>query len=67
MSSNAPRRFIAGAVCPACSEVDKIYIVSEGDVVFRRCVRCDFEESLRPDGETSEGTGEWQPVKLKDS
>lgn len=41
------RRFIAGAVCPRCGEMDKIVV----DVVSdeRHCVACDFSDS-RPGG-----------------
>ncbi len=51
------RRFIAGAVCPACQEVDRTVIeaVTDGDTregntpivgVQRRCVACGFTEAL---------------------
>lgn len=45
-----PRRFIAGAVCPKCAEMDKtvLYRVSETEQV-RECVRCGFKETLRDD------------------
>lgn len=38
------KRFVAGAVCPRCGEMDKIrsYTTEEGS--FRDCVNCDFEE-----------------------
>jgi uncharacterized protein len=39
------RRFIAGAVCPRCSEMDKIVVNLETD--SRECVACGFNE-LRP-------------------
>ena len=39
-----PRRFIAGAVCPKCAEMDKtvMYRVSDVEQV-RECVRCGFK------------------------
>ncbi len=45
-----PRRFIAGAVCPKCAEMDKLvmYRVSDTEQV-RECVRCDFKESIFDD------------------
>lgn len=45
-----PRRFIAGAVCPKCAEMDKtvMYRVSDLEQV-RECVRCGFKESIRDD------------------
>ena len=44
------RRFIAGAVCPKCAEMDKtvMYRVSETEQV-RECVRCGFKETIRDD------------------
>ena len=36
-----PRRFIAGAVCPKCEQMDKIYIEGDGDVA--RCAACGYE------------------------
>ncbi len=40
------RRFIAGAVCPRCSAMDKIVIDLESD--SRECVGCGFVEA-RPE------------------
>lgn len=37
------RRFIAGAVCPRCSAMDKIVVDLETDV--RECVACGFSEA----------------------
>lgn len=42
-----PRRFIAGAVCPRCAEMDKIvmYRVSDTEQV-RECVKCGFKDAI---------------------
>ncbi|WP_372760087.1 YheV family putative zinc ribbon protein, partial [Litorivivens sp.] len=50
-----PRRFIAGAVCPKCAEMDKtvMYRVSDTEQV-RECVRCGFKETIRDDGAPEE-------------
>jgi len=40
------RRFIAGAVCPRCGELDKIYVFHKENTQWRACVRCDFEEAM---------------------
>lgn len=40
------RRFIAGAVCPRCSAMDKIVVDLDSDQ--RECVACGFSEG-RPD------------------
>lgn len=42
------KRFIAGAICPACGEQDKLYLVDgEDGQRVRACVRCDFSERQR--------------------
>ena len=38
------KRFIAGAVCPRCGVLDKLFIYHVGDKKFRECVNCDFQE-----------------------
>lgn len=40
------KRFIAGAVCPRCAEMDKVvmYNTPDGDEV-RECVACGFSET----------------------
>ena len=40
------KRFVSGAVCPACGLEDKIYVVGEGLDTLRRCNQCGFEERL---------------------
>ncbi|WP_439106613.1 YheV family putative metal-binding protein [Congregibacter sp.] len=40
------RRFIAGAVCPRCAEMDKIVVDLDSDE--RECVACGFSEG-RPE------------------
>ncbi|MGB1091002.1 MAG: YheV family putative zinc ribbon protein [Oceanobacter sp.] len=41
-----PKRFIAGAVCPKCSEMDKtvMYANDEGEEV-RECIACGFSQT----------------------
>lgn len=48
------RRFIAGAVCPRCGEMDRIVVDLDTDQ--RECVSCGFSEA-RP-ADTAEQTGE---------
>lgn len=51
MSHSPPkRRFIAGAVCPRCSKMDKMVIELESDA--RRCISCGFTEE-RPAAEST--------------
>ncbi|PLW71017.1 hypothetical protein C0039_01680 [Pseudohalioglobus lutimaris] len=45
------RRFIAGAVCPRCGEMDKIVVDMETQT--RECVACNFSEA-RPQDNTAQ-------------
>lgn len=47
------KRFVAGAVCPRCGQMDSIRMYRDEYREYRECVRCDFEDSQRLDG-TSE-------------
>lgn len=47
MLKPSKRRFIAGAVCPRCSGMDKIAIDLDADVRF--CVSCGFREARPSD------------------
>lgn len=37
-------RFIAGAVCPSCGELDRIVIKEKDNISARHCVSCGFSE-----------------------
>lgn len=42
------KRFIAGAVCPRCSEMDKIVMYTDDDgVQTKECVACGFSENMK--------------------
>ncbi|MBE0485933.1 YheV family putative zinc ribbon protein [Marinobacter sp.] len=43
----SPKRFIAGAVCPRCAEMDKIMMFTDdaGEQV-RECVACGYTDAL---------------------
>jgi uncharacterized protein len=41
------KRFIAGAVCPKCGEMDRLVLYKEGDTQYRECVSCGFKDELR--------------------
>jgi len=45
------KRFIAGAVCPRCAEMDTLRVYRDEEHEHRECVRCDFTDSMRLDGE----------------
>ena len=41
------KRFIAGAVCPRCSLMDKLVMYKEGEKEFRECVSCGYKDEMR--------------------
>lgn len=47
MTFKAKKRFIAGAVCPRCSEMDKLVTYQEDGKEFRECVACGFHDEMR--------------------
>ncbi|OUS14169.1 hypothetical protein A9Q89_00390 [Gammaproteobacteria bacterium 53_120_T64] len=40
------KRFVAGAVCPRCGEMDKLVIYRQDERDYRECVSCDFAEEM---------------------
>lgn len=40
------KRFIAGAVCPKCSAMDKLKAWQEDGLQHRECVACGFTDSM---------------------
>lgn len=46
------RRFIAGAVCPACSEMDRVQMWDEDGVPHRECVACGYTDTLNEQGQS---------------
>lgn len=46
-TTSSNRRFIAGAVCPRCSQMDKIVVNLDTDQ--RECVACGFSEARPAD------------------
>jgi len=43
----SPKRFIAGAVCPRCAEMDKIMMFTDdADEQIRECVACGFTDAV---------------------
>jgi uncharacterized protein len=45
-SIKRPRRFIAGAVCPKCAEMDKLVMFSNDDgEEVRECVACGYTQT----------------------
>ena len=46
------KRFIAGAVCPACSELDKVQMWDVDGVPHRECVACGYADTLNEQGQS---------------
>ncbi|MDP3847738.1 MAG: YheV family putative zinc ribbon protein [Pseudomonas sp.] len=46
------KRFIAGAVCPACSELDKVQMWDVDGVPNRECVACGYADTLNEQGQS---------------
>ncbi len=44
------KRFIAGAVCPRCGEMDRLRCWRDDVREHRECVHCDYTDSMRLDG-----------------
>lgn len=40
------KRFIAGAVCPRCSAMDRIVMYKKDGADYRECVDCGFHDQL---------------------
>ena len=47
MAYSTKRRFVAGAVCPRCSEMDKLVVFNEEGKDYRECVACGYKEEMR--------------------
>ena len=50
MSEITPKRFIAGAVCPACEAQDTIQMWNVDGTPNRECVTCGYADMLDPNG-----------------
>lgn len=45
------KRFIAGAVCPRCAELDKLVMFDDAQGrQVRECVRCGYTDAMGDDG-----------------
>lgn len=41
------KRFIAGAVCPRCAEMDRIVVYTTDEGQFRECVSCGYKDKMQ--------------------
>jgi uncharacterized protein len=39
------RRFIAGAICPSCQQMDKLFVYSDSGSNHCECVNCGFKDA----------------------
>jgi uncharacterized metal-binding protein (TIGR02443 family) len=46
MAYSQKRRFVAGEVCPRCSEMDKMVVYNEAGKDYRECVSCGYKEEM---------------------
>jgi len=46
MAYSTTRRFVAGAVCPRCSEMDKLVVYNHEGKDYRECVACGYKEEM---------------------
>lgn len=44
---NTKKRFIAGAMCPVCKQLDKIMMYRQDDIDYRECVACGYQDEMR--------------------
>lgn len=51
---SSPKRFIAGAVCPKCAEMDRLLTFTNDEGTFKECVACGFSEKQIVQVETDE-------------
>lgn len=46
------KQFIAGAVCPACEEMDSIRMWTQDGEQYRECIQCGFADKLNAHGQS---------------
>lgn len=49
-ASEPIKRFISGAVCPACQAMDSIRLWDMDEVSHRDCVQCGYSDTLNAQG-----------------
>lgn len=59
------RRFIAGAVCPRCGEMDKLLV--DSDTNRRECVSCGYTDERPAEVQTELRTRVNRPQRLQDT
>jgi uncharacterized protein len=46
MAYSTKRRFMAGAICPSCSAMDKLVVFHLDGKDYRECVSCGFKDEM---------------------
>ena len=54
MTPEITKRFIAGAVCPRCGQLDKLVLYWKEKQQLRECVRCGFQDVMTEDDSQKE-------------
>ncbi|NRA20018.1 MAG: YheV family putative metal-binding protein [Oceanospirillaceae bacterium] len=44
------KRFVAGAICPRCAQMDTIRVYRNEIREYRECVKCDYKDGQNIDG-----------------
>lgn len=52
------KRFISGATCPSCGQVDKIYVLKDDNRESMHCSHCDYTE-IKQDSNVLIEVQEW--------
>ena len=55
MVVRAKKRFIAGAVCPSCNQMDTVVVYLEDEQSVRECVRCGYRDAASWDEPAAAG------------
>ncbi|WP_370980496.1 YheV family putative zinc ribbon protein [Agaribacterium sp. ZY112] len=65
LKASHKKRFIAGAVCPACKQEDKIQLWLENGLNVFQCVSCGHREEQAVDGSSTQAKqDESQPLRF---
>ncbi|MFP6807821.1 MAG: YheV family putative metal-binding protein [Pseudomonadales bacterium] len=56
------RRYIAGAKCPSCGALDKIYVIGQGGAASQHCNSCGF--TLGISESPDKGDSQWHAVHI---
>lgn len=60
------KRFIAGAVCPKCSEMDKLVMYANEDGrETRECVACGYKDTMKSEAEMAEDAAQAAQINTR--